>query len=400
MFYQGGTSGIGAAIVRDLATRGAQIILLTRHSPSDPFLADYIEDLRSSTDNQLIYAEQVDLSSLHSIRVFATKWVDNAPPRRLDMIVLCANALSSNARSRLTGDRLNEEWQVNYLANFHLLSILSPALRAQPPDRDVRVIFSTCSSYIGGQLDLNSLDEATSTSTPVIKTNKPSYGKKNNKPTKASASTSLDMYATSKLALMVFAHSFQQHLTAYPRPDKKPSNTRVLVVDPGLSRTPGTRAWVSRGSLWGLLLYLLTWPIWWLILKSPEQGSQSYLLAAMEAGFSAVAGGVDGLGIPSGEGMPKVGVAGRKFIKECKEREIMRKEVGDDEGVGKKLWEFSQTQVEKREKEGAMRRAFEKKEREAKEKAEAEKEKSKTQGQGQGQGQEKKAKKNGKKKDK
>ena len=77
---QGGTSGIGAAVAHHLATRGAQIILLTHHAQSDPFLADYVEDLRSSTNNELIYAEQVDLSSLQSIRLFATKWVDNAPP--------------------------------------------------------------------------------------------------------------------------------------------------------------------------------------------------------------------------------------------------------------------------------------------------------------------------------
>lgn len=90
----GGTSGIGAAVVRDLAQRGAQIVLLTHQPPSDMFIVDYIEDLREETGNTMIYAEQVDLSSLYSIRQFATKWIDNAPPRRLDMIVLCAATLT------------------------------------------------------------------------------------------------------------------------------------------------------------------------------------------------------------------------------------------------------------------------------------------------------------------
>ena len=80
----GGTSGIGAATAKDLAQRGAQLVLLSHMAPSDPFLADYIGELRQSTNNELIYAEQVDLTSLYEVRKFATKWIDNAPPRRLD----------------------------------------------------------------------------------------------------------------------------------------------------------------------------------------------------------------------------------------------------------------------------------------------------------------------------
>jgi NAD(P)-dependent dehydrogenase (short-subunit alcohol dehydrogenase family) len=112
--------------------------------------------MRAQTGNELITAEQVDLASLHSIRKFATKWVDNAPPRRLDMIVLCANTRTpSGGAAFYTEDGLEATWGLNYMANFHLLSILSPALRAQPPDRDVRIIFGTCSSYLGGVLPVS-----------------------------------------------------------------------------------------------------------------------------------------------------------------------------------------------------------------------------------------------------
>jgi NAD(P)-dependent dehydrogenase (short-subunit alcohol dehydrogenase family) len=304
-------------VVKVLALRGAQIILLTRHAANDPFLVDYIEDIRSSTNNELVYAEQVDLSSLHSIRLFATKWVDNAPPRRLDMIILCAAVMTPRwGTSQVTADGLEEEWGVNYLANFHLLSILSPAIRAQPPDRDVRVLFSTCNSYIGAQLDLTGTQKQSS-----------------------SGSTS---YGRSKLALMTFAVAFQKHLDSYSRPDKQPNNAKAFLVDPGQSRTPGTRRWLTGGSLWGLLLYLITWPLWWLVLKSPEQGAQSYLLTAMEAEIGQGASG--------------------KLIKECRERDFLRSEVSDIE-VAKKLWEFSEKQIEHTEKEGAVKRALAKKEK-------------------------------------
>lgn len=319
---QGGTSGIGAAVAHALAQRGAQIILLTHHAPSDAFLVDFVDDLRSSTNNELIYAEHVDLSSLHSIRLFATKWVDNAPPRRLDMIMLCANTLNPRwGTSRVTQDGLEANWGINYLANFHLLSILSPAIRAQPPDRDVRVIFGTCSSHLRGSLKLRDARDPL----PAQKA-----------------------YGSSKLALMVFAQAFQKHLDIYQRPDKQPNNARVVVVDPSFARTPGMQRWLSGGSLWGLLLYLATWPLWWLILKSPEQGAQSFLRAAMEAELGRGDGG--------------------RLIKECREVEYPRKDVKSEE-VAKKLWEFGEKQIEALEKESAVRRKLAKMEQEEPEEA-------------------------------
>ncbi|PWY94061.1 oxidoreductase [Aspergillus sclerotioniger CBS 115572] len=322
----GGTSGIGASVVHSLASRGAQIILLTQHSPSDIFLVEYIDDLRQKTNNQMIYAEQVDLSSLHSIRTFATKWIDNVPPRRLDMIILCGNTNPPVSRKQqLTVDGLDEEWMVNYLGNFHLLSILSPALRVQPAHRDVRVIFATCSSYIGARFDLR-----------LLQREKPKKVKKG-----------VSLYGLSKLSLMVFAQSFQKHLNAFKRPDGQPPSARVIMVDPGFSRTPGNRRWMTGGSLWGLLVYLITWPLWWLVLKSPEQGAQSILYAAMEARFGQGEGGW--------------------LIKECKEVDVARREVKDEE-AGKLLWQFSEKLIEVKEKESAVRRALEAKEKEQAEK--------------------------------
>ncbi|KAL1617382.1 hypothetical protein SLS56_011035 [Neofusicoccum ribis] len=340
----GGTAGIGAQVARELATSGAQLVLLTQHELSDPFLVDYIDDLRTTTNNALITAEHVDLASLHSIRKFATKWVDNAPPRRLDMIVLCANTFTpSGARARITEDGLEESWGVNYVANFHLLSILSPALRAQPPDRDVRIIFSTCSSYMGGQLpDFSSPSSDKQKKAPKAKSKKAEQSKEVLEFKASSAD------ATSKLATMVFASAFQKHLATYNRPDKFPMNSRVFVVDPGWTRTPGMRRYLTFGSLWGLALYLVMWPLWWLVLKSPVQGAQTYLWAAMDAQLGRVDGG--------------------KFLKECREVRYMRGEI-EDEKVQKGLWEASEKTIEELEKKSAMERAKHKKSEEDAQKA-------------------------------
>jgi NAD(P)-dependent dehydrogenase (short-subunit alcohol dehydrogenase family) len=275
----------------------------------------------------------VDLTSLHSIRTFATKWIDNIPPRRLDCIILAGSTTEPSTRP-LTIDGLDPEWQTNYLSNFHLLSILSPALRAQPAHRDVRVIFASCAAYIGG--DFGSLESVarwkqkqvakrTATAPPLYARPKGVYG-------------------LSKLCMTIFAHSFQRHLNAYERPDSLPPCTRVIVVDPGVTRTPGMRRWITGGSLWGLLGYLGTWPFWWLVLKSPSSGAQSILYAVMEGRFGRGEGGW--------------------LIKECREVDYARADVRSDE-VGKKLWEFSGAVVEEAEKEGAVIRALERKAKEA-----------------------------------
>jgi len=324
----GGTAGIGAEVVRGLATRGAQIVLLVRQPLVDPFLVDYIEDLRTQTGNELITAEHVDLEDLYSIRQFATKWVDNAPPRRLDTIVLCANTMTPpGGKATQTEDGLESTWGLNYMANFHLLSILSPALRAQPPDRDVRIIFGTCPAYVGGKL-------------PGVDTKANKDGKSDPGQLDFTPST---VYATSKLALMTFAVAFQKHLSNYVRPDKQPMNARVIMVDPGWTRTPGMRRYLTFGSLWGLAIYLITWPLWWLVLKSPDQGAQTFLYAAMEAQWGR------------GEGA--------YFLKECRRKIWTRKEI-DDELLQKKLWESSEKTIEILEKESAKKRAAEKKQKE------------------------------------
>ncbi|RFU77073.1 short chain dehydrogenase reductase family oxidoreductase [Trichoderma arundinaceum] len=309
----GGTSGIGAEVAYELAARGAQLVFLTQVPGYDPFLVDFIQDIRDKTGNNLIYAEQVDLSSLYSIRKFATKWVDNAPPRRLDMIVLCASTMTPPGGKRaVTEEGVEEMWMVNFLANFHLLGILSPALKAQPFDRDVRVVIATCSSYIGSPSLKDGIGNVEKGWSPG------------------------SAYARSKLALTVFGQYFQKHLDSYKRPDQLPMNARVIFVDPGLSRTPGMRRWLTRGSLFGLALYVCFYAIPWFLLKSPSKGAQSILYAAMEGGLGHGSGG--------------------KLIKECMEVDFARAEVKDDE-VAKKLWEESDALIEKTEKAAAKKRA-------------------------------------------
>lgn len=125
------------------------------------------------------------------------------------------------------------------------------------------------------------------------------------------------------------------------------------------------RRWLSWGSLFGLLLYLLFYPLWWLVLKSPIQGAQNFLYAMMEERFARLRQDLN-------EDF-KDGESGGWYIKECAPRALSRDDVKDEE-VQKKLWEFSERMIEEAEKRGKALRASRKKmEDDRKEDAEAEK---------------------------
>jgi hypothetical protein len=199
---------------------------------------------------------------------------------------------------------------------------------------------------MGGYLD----EEALSKVVGGKKEKKNAKGSKKTLPGATKDYRSSTAYSDSKFALFTFVNAFQKHLSSYQRPDKSPNNARVFTVDPGWTRTPGMLRYLTAGSLWGLALYLIMWPFWWLVLKSPFQGAQSFLFAAMEEALAKTDGGL--------------------YIKECRPRPITKAEV-NDEKLQKVLWEESDKMITFFETESAMRRAEEKKVKEEKETEEA-----------------------------
>jgi hypothetical protein len=80
---------------------------------------------------------------------------------------------------------------------------------------------------------------------------------------------------------MMAAQELQRQFDKYQRPDKSPNNIRCYCVDPGVVRTPLSRGFLSMGSVWGLVLYIVMWPLWFIVLKSAWEGAQSILYCAM-----------------------------------------------------------------------------------------------------------------------
>ena len=311
----GGTSGVGASVVRELAQKGAQIILLVR-STEDLWTVEYVEDLREQTNNHLIYAEQCDLADLYLVRKFATRWLDNTPPRRLDGVVCCAGELvPMRSERQFTVDGVERQIGINYLAHFHLLTLLAPSLRVQPPDRDVRVVLCTCLTHALGQVDTSD----------VLWTSRP-YPK--NLPWK--------VYGTSKMMLGLFAREYQRQLDRYERPDKAPVNVRINMVNPGVMRSASTRRFLSFGSVIGLLLYVLMWPLWWLLLKSPGLGMQTLLFALYAPLFKNMEGG--------------------QFLQECKIVKTKQRPEYSNEPLQEQLFKVTERHIEEFEKQAAIER--------------------------------------------
>lgn len=264
----GGTAGLGALVAEELAARGAQVVLLVR-STRDAWTVDFVEQLRARTNNFMVYAEECDLALLHSVRLFATQWLDNQPPRRLDGVVCCAGEALPMGRRQASVDGAERQIAVNYLAHYHLLTLLKPLLTAQPPDRDVRVVVVTCS-----------LQAMAAVSADDVLWERRVYP----------AAKPWVVYGTLKLLLGLFGRLFQRRLAAYERKDRAPCNVRLSIVNPGLMRTPSTRRVLTAGTVWGLVVWVLLYPVWWLFFKDAVQGSQSVLFAL----FAPVLGAQDG----------------------------------------------------------------------------------------------------------
>ncbi|CAG9134882.1 unnamed protein product [Plutella xylostella] len=136
----GGSSGFGFDTARLLAEKGARVIIASR---SEAKLANATESIRRSTGNENVDYRQLDMSSLTSVRHFASETL--LSEQRLDILINNVGAI--NLPDKLTEDGLNTMMQVNYFGAFLLTYLLLPFLRASGPSRVINV--SAATMYVG-----------------------------------------------------------------------------------------------------------------------------------------------------------------------------------------------------------------------------------------------------------
>src|SRR2546430_1518698 len=128
----GSTSGIGKVTARELANRGATVVLVSRSRAKGEATQAHIKQATGNHHVELLVA---DLSLLEDVRRLATEFQQTH--RHLHLLV--NNAGCAYPTRTLTSEGFEATLAVNYLAPFLLTELLLETLKASAPARIVNV---------------------------------------------------------------------------------------------------------------------------------------------------------------------------------------------------------------------------------------------------------------------
>lgn len=241
----GASTGIGLEIARELAKRGAHVILACRDEIKAKAGIDDIKALISDASLEFI---KLDLASLQSVRDFVISF---SQPK-LDILINNAGIMC-HPQER-TADGFELHFQVNYLGHFLLTHLLLNKLKASPSSRIINV---SAAAYQLGELS-DHLDD--------LQFERREY-------------KTGDAYSQSKLAIMLFTHYLAKHLEG--------SKVTVNAVNPGVVRTNVHRHMPFRKNV------VISWsfaPFLWFLMKSSRDGAQTSIHCAVAKEEEGVSG--------------------------------------------------------------------------------------------------------------
>jgi NAD(P)-dependent dehydrogenase (short-subunit alcohol dehydrogenase family) len=128
----GATDGLGKRVARELAGKGATVLLHGRNSGR---LEAALEEIHKETGSERLGPYLADLSSLAQVRALAERILSDQI--RLDGLINNAGVIVREREESEDGFELT--FAVNYLAHFLLTSLLLPLLRDSAPARIVNV---------------------------------------------------------------------------------------------------------------------------------------------------------------------------------------------------------------------------------------------------------------------
>jgi NAD(P)-dependent dehydrogenase (short-subunit alcohol dehydrogenase family) len=146
----GANSGIGFEAARELARKGAEIILPARSMAK---AQDAVDRIRREIQSASIIPCVLDLASLASVREFASWFSGRYPGPSIDLLINNAGVMAIPKRE-LTVDGFERQFATNFLGPFALTALLYPHVRQREGNRIVIVSSSVTKQ---ARIDFNNL---------------------------------------------------------------------------------------------------------------------------------------------------------------------------------------------------------------------------------------------------
>lgn len=144
----GGNAGIGFETAKDLADRGAKVIIGCRDEGRGTTARDKII---LATGNKDVHYKKLDLASFASVRTFADEIIKTE--KQLNIFINNAGVLE--AKNVKSEDGLSLAMQINHFGPFLLTNLLLPLLKSSAPSRIINV---SSMAHRFGKIDFDNLN--------------------------------------------------------------------------------------------------------------------------------------------------------------------------------------------------------------------------------------------------
>ncbi|HEU0023894.1 MAG TPA: oxidoreductase [Thermoleophilaceae bacterium] len=275
----GANSGLGLITARELGRAGAHVVLACRNLEKGKAA---VAGIKAEVPGAELELEELDLSSLDSVRGFATRF--RGSHDGLDLLINNAGVMATPRRQ--TSDGFELQFGTNHLGHFALTGLLIGAIEGRP---DGRVVTLSSTAHRTGRIAFDNLG-----------------GERRYFRWRA--------YGQSKLANLLFALELDRRLRTAG------SSVKSLAAHPGYAATnlqhagpPGIDSAIMRVSNW-------------LVAQSEEMGALPQLYAATAPGLEGgTYVGPDGFAEQRGHPEP-----------------VSPSRAARDEDVARRLWEVSE----------------------------------------------------------
>ncbi|XP_017014843.2 retinol dehydrogenase 11 isoform X1 [Drosophila takahashii] len=244
----GGNTGLGKETVMELARRGATVYMACRNKEKGEIAR---RQIIKETGNSNVFSKECDLSSLESIR----KFVEDFKKEQRELHFLINNAGVFWEPRRLTKEGFEMHLGVNHIGHFLLTNLLIDVLERSAPSR---VVVVASKAHERGQIQVEDINSSDFYDEGVA-------------------------YCQSKLANILFARELAKRLEG--------TGVTVNALNPGIADTEIARNMIFFQTKFAqYVVETILRPLLWAVMKTPRNGAQTTLYAALDPELENVSG--------------------------------------------------------------------------------------------------------------